>query len=245
MEDGDFKNADKYLEKVLDENPECGEAYLGKLMKELKVRKPEDLKKCKKPFNDRNSFQKIMKFGDYNLKRTMDEYIECIKRNSESPTVQFGANEQGNKKTKKTKGTNKFVVIFVGVLSVILVLAGVVGYKLISGKNKENQEIKDNNIVAGEEQEIKNNKIVEWENLEIKSNKISAGYDHTVALNEDGTVVAVGDDDYEQCNVSKWADIVSVSVGDYHTVGLKKDGTVVAVGRNDDGQCETVDWKLF
>jgi len=102
LEDGDFKNADKYLEKVLDENPECGEAYLGKLMKELKVRKPEDLKKCKKLFNDRNSFQKIMKFGDYNLKRTMDEYIECIKRNSKSPTVQFGANEQGNKKSKHT-----------------------------------------------------------------------------------------------------------------------------------------------
>ena len=58
---------------------------------------------------------------------------------------------------------------------------------------------------------------------------ISAGSDSTVGLKADGTVVAVGDNEYGQCDVSDWTDIVAISVDD-HTVGLKKDGTVVAVG---------------
>ena len=32
LEDGDFQSADEYCEKVLDNDPECAEAYLGKLM---------------------------------------------------------------------------------------------------------------------------------------------------------------------------------------------------------------------
>ena len=58
----------------------------------------------------------------------------------------------------------------------------------------------------------------------------------------DGTVVAVGDNESGQCDVSDWTDIVAVSVGDYHTIGLKSDGTVVAVGANDIGQCDVSDW---
>lgn len=34
LEDGDWKNADTYFDKVLDLDPECAEAYLGKLMAE-------------------------------------------------------------------------------------------------------------------------------------------------------------------------------------------------------------------
>ena len=59
---------------------------------------------------------------------------------------------------------------------------------------------------------------------------ISANSYHTVGLKSDGTVVAVGRNDYNQCNVSKWNNIVAIAAGDRHTVGLKSDGTVVAVG---------------
>ncbi|MEE0859114.1 MAG: TIR domain-containing protein [Acutalibacteraceae bacterium] len=68
-------------------------------------------------------------------------------------------------------------------------------------------------------------------------NSISAGGVHTVGLKSDGTVVAVGDNDCNECDVDDWTDIVAVSAGDEHTVGLKKDGTVVAVGNNDRKQC--------
>ena len=70
---------------------------------------------------------------------------------------------------------------------------------------------------------------------------ISAGYDHTIGLKADGTVVAVGNNTDGQCDVSDWTDIVAISVDD-HTVGLKKDGTVVAVGENEYGQCDVSGW---
>jgi len=67
--------------------------------------------------------------------------------------------------------------------------------------------------------------------------QVAAGGWHTAGLTSNGTVVAVGDNDYGQCDVGNWTDIAQVAAGLYHTVGSKDDGTVVAVGRNDWGQC--------
>ncbi len=71
---------------------------------------------------------------------------------------------------------------------------------------------------------------------------IDAGAYHTVLLHSDGTVSAVGDNTYGQCNVEDWTDIITVSAGAYHTVGLKSDGTVLAVGKNTHGQCSVSKW---
>ncbi|TET56774.1 MAG: chromosome condensation regulator, partial [Dehalococcoidia bacterium] len=71
---------------------------------------------------------------------------------------------------------------------------------------------------------------------------VAAGSYHTVGLRADGTVVAVGRNDYEQCDVGGWSDIVQVAAGDWHTVGLKHDDTVVAIGDTLYGQCDVGDW---
>ena len=63
-----------------------------------------------------------------------------------------------------------------------------------------------------------------------------------VGLLSDGTVIAQGNNDDGECDVSAWTDIVSVAVGEYHTVGLKRDGTVVAVGQNEGKQCDVGGW---
>ena len=73
-------------------------------------------------------------------------------------------------------------------------------------------------------------------------NSIAAGANFTLGLKTDGTVIAVGNNDYGQCEVSDWSDIVSVAAGYEHAVGLRADGTVVAVGKNDFGQCNVSDW---
>jgi len=80
-----------------------------------------------------------------------------------------------------------------------------------------------------------------FQELKKYSGCISAGI-HTVGLREDGTVVAVGDNESGQCNVKSWRDIVAVSAGYHHTVGLKADGTVIAVGRNLGRQCNIEGW---
>ena len=71
---------------------------------------------------------------------------------------------------------------------------------------------------------------------------LAGGFDHTVGLCNDGTVVATGDNGLGQCSVDSWSDIVAVAAGAYHTVGLRSDGTVVATGRNNDGQCDVDSW---
>ena len=57
---------------------------------------------------------------------------------------------------------------------------------------------------------------------------------HTVGLKTDGTVVAIGDNQYGQCDVDSWRDIVSIYVIGRNTAGLRSDGTVVAVGNRAD-----------
>lgn len=47
---------------------------------------------------------------------------------------------------------------------------------------------------------------------------------HTVGLCKDGTVVAIGDNNYGQCDVEGWTDMIKVVAGDWYTVGLQAGG---------------------
>ncbi|MBT2282536.1 RCC1 repeat protein [Paenibacillus polymyxa] len=46
-----------------------------------------------------------------------------------------------------------------------------------------------------------------FETKRFRNYTIAAGRRHTVALKSDGTVTAVGDNDYGQCDVSGWSNI--------------------------------------
>ena len=87
LEDGDFKSAEEYCEKVLDINPECAEAYLGKLMVDFKIGRKENLKNLDNPFSDNINYQKIMRFGDENLKNEISGYIEEINQRNENARI--------------------------------------------------------------------------------------------------------------------------------------------------------------
>ena len=67
-----------------------------------------------------------------------------------------------------------------------------------------------------------------------------------MGLRADGTVVAVGDNEYGECNVSDWQEIVAIAAGPFHTAGLRADGTVVVACKSGDEMQEKIkDWKLF
>lgn len=84
LEDGDWNSADEYCEKILDLDPECAEAYIGKLMAELKVRKQENLKDQAEAFNSRNNYQKAIRFADETLRTALVGYIEYINHRNET-----------------------------------------------------------------------------------------------------------------------------------------------------------------
>lgn len=84
LEDGDWQNAYEYCERVLDQDPENVQAYLGRLMADLQVRNKEELKNQAEPFDGNNSYQKVIRFGDEKLKAELTEQIAFIRNRNEN-----------------------------------------------------------------------------------------------------------------------------------------------------------------
>jgi len=77
-----------------------------------------------------------------------------------------------------------------------------------------------------------------WSNI----SAVSGWHRHLVALMEDGTVSALGENTYGQCEVFDWTDIIQIYASTNYTLGLKSNGTVVATGYNKGGQCDVEEW---
>ncbi len=418
LEDGDWNSADEYCEKVLDVDPECAVAYIGKLMVELRVRKQEDLNNCQEPFDDSNFYQKALRFADKETEEELKGYIEKINVRNENARIQrIYASAKGKISTKSDEvlmeAVNEFKSIIdykdsrelaeeysqkaqvlknerlynIGISlskrndiynlnSAIRIFSEISDYndsqeqlricreKLSQLKKaREEERLKQEQIkeqmrlekeklqekerlekekLQEKERKAKKRKIViknviavsvaaailfsilfvmvikpkaqynkainlkeqgeyekaievftniseekdsaaqiiecyyllaeeAYENGELRKaaicygkaavrdedaatkskelwdtvavrETISAGNVHTVGLNLDGTVVAVGDTDYAECEVTDWTDIVAIAAGNNCTVGLKSDGTVVATGSSDSGVAKMYHW---
>ena len=92
LEDGDWNSANEYCEKVLDIEPECAEAYLGKLMAELNVKKRDLLSTCNNPFDTNANYQKIVRFGNAELKAELEGYISTINERNENNRLMLAYN---------------------------------------------------------------------------------------------------------------------------------------------------------
>ena len=88
LEDGKWQDANTYCEKVLDHDPKNADAYLGKLMAELKVRKRERLADCAEPFDGNDNFNKVIRFGSEKLQNEMHGYITHIRERNENARLE-------------------------------------------------------------------------------------------------------------------------------------------------------------
>ena len=73
---------------------------------------------------------------------------------------------------------------------------------------------------------------------DVKFKSIAAGAHHTLALQEDGRIVAWGNNDNGQTNIPIGLRAKAIEAGLSHSVALKHDGTVVAWGDNTHGQTD-------
>ena len=78
LEDGKWTTADEYCEKVLDLDPKCAEAYLGKLMAQLQVKKQNQLQDLPQPFDQNEHYPKAVRFGDEAFKKMLSGYNAAI-----------------------------------------------------------------------------------------------------------------------------------------------------------------------
>ena len=336
LEDGNWKDADEYCERVLDLDPECAMAYLGKLMAELKVNKQDDLAKLEIPFNENDNYKKAIRYADNKLSEKLNQYIkdinyaitkktydaaveqlntattsqqyldvslaflkledfldskdlynQCIQKaevcqKDEKYNIAKGLMSSKSYKTaidyfneilgwkdtqeqidicnqkikeleakekqkeeklrivaeKSAKKRKKYVSIFVPIVCVcaafVIILNAVIipnnkynaALKLL---NEGNEDSAYSIFAEMESYKDSNKKMSEIMKPYFISQKqfIAAGSEHIVGLKDDGTVVAVGDNYYGECDVSNWKDIVAVSAGVSYTVGLKSDGELL------------------
>ena len=313
LEDGEWEKADGFFEQALNFDAKIAEAYLGKLMAELKVTEKEKLSDCEQPFDNINNYQKAIRFGDEALVASLHEciakinernennrlagiyskaqntmrcatteqdffdaadYFSSIKQYSNSNELAKQCNakavqirkerlakeeaerleqkrkaeeariaaEKARKRAKKISAISTSCFAFL-IISIVFIKAVIIpGFKY----NKAIAELNNGNTFQAVSLLMGAKNYKDSDELLmtlLPKTSISAGDSHTLGLKSDGTPIAVGFNDYGQCDVFHWKDIVSISAGRYHTVGLKSDGTVVAAGFNQNGQCDVSGWE--
>lgn len=149
------------------------------------------------------------------------------------------------KKVKKSKNT-KIAAIVVAILIVCgIVLSFVIksinlnkAYELEANGDYHNAMCQYSQLGDYKDARPRAAELIKKNNLK----SIAAGRGFSVGVKTDGTVVATGDNENGQCNVSDWKNVISIDAGFEHTVALKSDGTVVATGNNEEGQCDVESW---
>ena len=84
LEDGEWDKADGFFEQALNFDAKIAEAYLGKLMAELRVHRKEKLANCEEPFYNSNNYQKAVRFGDDKMFADLKGYIKHINERNEN-----------------------------------------------------------------------------------------------------------------------------------------------------------------
>ena len=214
---------------------------------ETKTQLDEGLAEIEAVLDER--IEKASKADEANIARIEAAYAAHIALADEKANQLYKA---ANEKREAAKKKKKKVLTIAGIAAALVaILASVFIFFIRPPMMYKNaQEYEQNGEIAkaaiaygkaGNFKDAHEKSFALWDEAAVRET-ISAGEDHTVGLKSDGTVVAVGDNDDGQCNVSEWTDIVAISAGSSHTVGLKSDGTVVAVGENDFGKCNVSEW---
>ena len=235
LEDGNWKSAEEYCEKVLDIDPECAEAYLGKLLTGLHVKKQEELKSCEQPFDDNKNYQKFIRFANVTLKNEIEECINFINKRNENERLEKEEKEKtfklhSDKKyeelkpyMEKAKKAKQLFLVHPILLTVYFAALKTNGSVVIEGSCDDHYE----------------KLIGSW-------NDVSqiCGDGNLIGLKTDGTVV--GTDCHSLFGLGledpRWNNIKMISTNGVHIVGLKNDGTVVTVCRSSNSDAKTVSY---
>ena len=83
LEDKEWDRADEFFENVLNKDPKNAQAYLGKLLADLEVSSFDKLSEFHTTFSDSSNYEKIMRFGDNDLKESVKKCNDIISRRVE------------------------------------------------------------------------------------------------------------------------------------------------------------------
>lgn len=78
LEDADWKKADELLEMVLNQDPRCARAYIGKMMIEMGIRTEDQISRRDSPISDSTDYQKALRFSSGNYHDVVAAYNQII-----------------------------------------------------------------------------------------------------------------------------------------------------------------------
>ena len=264
LEDGDWNSANEYCEKVLDVDPENPQAYLGKLMAELRVKNQKDLQDQAKPFDGNNNYQKAMRFGDAQFKADLVGYIEHINTRNENARLEgIYTRAQKAMSAATTESAYKEAARLFETISEYrdsAAQAEACYEKAEIARKKEEADRLERARIAKKRKKIgiiAASVVCAIIALIILLNTVilpMINYNDAVTLMDAGKLkeaaIAFGQaGDYQDArerSFALWDQVANrdtISVGGKHTVGLKADGTVVAVRDNRYGRCAVSGWK--
>ena len=118
LENREWKNAESYCERILDQEPENAQAYVCKLMAELQVSEREALKKHAAALPKNNTYRLALRYADAALKAELESYAKTTEKSAQ----------------QETKGNKKLLPVAAAAIVVIAIAAA-----LIAGNSKKNR----------------------------------------------------------------------------------------------------------
>lgn len=247
LEDGDFREAEQFFERVLDVNPSDARAYLGKFFVQYHIASLSDLgnKVIFQP-EENKLFKRAEQFADLDLAAELSSFLD-----SNAIRIERIRLIDVLKKTLEKEKCNEALYTKACSLQESGMEKDLAKAEVLFGKLNDFKDSAERfsickhayeKIKVSRESEAKNRLAPAFERINQYRGFIAAGDHHTVGLKSDGTVITVGDNHDGQCDVKSWNDIVAITAGKKHTVGVKSDGTVVAVGNNGYNEVRDCDW---
>jgi len=247
LEDGKWREANDFFDKVLDIDAEYAPAYIGKLCSELEFTNEAMLSKRLLLTNYPN-YQKALRFAK-------EEYLAKIKTYDRLNREYFITKKQQFENIQKQiSGKEPFAILpQSGTVSVrgkehtiTLAADGSVKGNGCQMELRPAQRYDPGSMIRAsstkhgyaplyeykgyKRDEFFSDKIYNWFNSASHIFAVATSDYHIVLLETDEKVKAYGRNDHKQCEIDNWRDIVAISAGDRFSIGLKEDGTIAAAG---------------
>lgn len=243
LEDCEFNRADEYAERILDIDPERAEAYVIKLLCDLRIISLTQLKASNETFTENTNYRRALRFADEKLKAELNGCAASVAaRVAEIKAEEARAAENERQRIISVYNRKKSNILLMRELRISPYKGFVsAGWSHSLGlKNTGEVLSAGNNYYEWSEKDVEYLGHLDvgcYKNVEA----IAAAQEYSILLFDDGTVKGIGKN-HGKCDFSQWRNIVAISAKFRHAVGLKRDGTVVATGLNDDGQCNVYHW---
>ena len=260
LEDGDWASADEYCERVLDLEPENAEAYLGKLMAELRCSRREALRACQAPFDGSDNYQKALRFGGAALQEELRGAAKTVREREAQRRLQarYEAAARRLQEPCTPEAYREAAAAF----------AHISGYRDADARAQDclrRAEELEQRRAAEQAQRLRTQKRLRRTAIIALPAALALllisivlmpviSYRQAEKLLQAGrtpeAAIAFGRaDGYRDArarSAALWAGVAqrnAVAAGGYHTVGLRADGTVAATGDNFHGQCDVSGWR--